>query len=142
MPAVGPYRPYLAYIADVLPNLVEEGADRTCAILSPREPGSRRSTRRWPDWKSSADMVKAIEPGVRLYEEPPTKGMPSRPTGTTSGSVPPIGRRYARSPDPGTPHNEAREQVREALLSILLDGNDDYEVSPELLHRSLLQNEG
>src|SRR5215203_3386189 len=45
------------------------------------------------------------------------------------------------APDPGTPHNEAREQVREALLSILLDGNDDDEVSPELLHRSLLQNE-
>src|SRR5215203_4707418 len=43
--------------------------------------------------------------------------------------------------DPGTPHNEAREQIREALLSIVLDGNDDDEVSPELVHRSLQRNE-
>jgi hypothetical protein len=31
------------------------------------------------------------------------------------------------APDPGTPHNEARDQVREALLSNLLDDHDDEE---------------
>ena len=36
--------------------------------------------------KSSADMVRAIEPAVRLYEEPPTEGDGrSRPRGPTSG---------------------------------------------------------
>ena len=43
--------------------------------------------------------------------------------------------------DPGTPHNEARDQVWEALLSILIDGYDDEDVSADLLRRSLLQNE-
>ena len=47
-----------------------------CAISSPREPQRRIETD--PDvarLKSSAELVKAIEPAVRFYEEPPTKGM-------------------------------------------------------------------
>ena len=48
------------------------------------------------------------------------------------------------APDPGTPHNEARDQVRDELLDILMDRFDDDEdgdeVPPDLLRRSLLQN--
>ena len=49
------------------------------------------------------------------------------------------------APDPGTPHNEARDQVRDELLDILIDRFDDDdedgdEVPPDLLRRSLLQN--
>ena len=43
--------------------------------------------------------------------------------------------------DPGTPHNEARDQVWEELLTILIDGYEDEDVSADLLRRSLLQNE-
>jgi hypothetical protein len=43
-------------------------------------------------------------------------------------------------PEPGTPHNEARSQVWEELLSILVDKHRDDEVSPELLRKSLVQN--
>ena len=46
---VGPHQPYLAYVADVLPSLGEEGVD-----LHPARPGrggrraGARPTRRWP----------------------------------------------------------------------------------------------
>jgi hypothetical protein len=38
--------------------------------------------------KACAEMVRAIEPAVRLYEEPPTDGMEVETRGPTSGSVP------------------------------------------------------
>jgi superfamily I DNA/RNA helicase len=44
------------------------------------------------------------------------------------------------SPEPGTPHNEARDQVWEELVTILLDKVDDDDVPTELLRRSLAQN--
>jgi DNA helicase IV len=140
---VGPHRPYLAYIADVLPSLGEEGV-QTCTLRDLVIEGAAAAVETDPDvarLKSSADMVKAIEPAVRLYEEPPTKEMIVE-TGWSDVWLSAADWAEAfEAPDPGTPHNEAREQVREALLSILLDSIDDDEVSPELLHRSLLQNE-
>jgi DNA helicase IV len=39
---VGPHRPYLAYIADVLPSLGEEGV-QTCTFAGSRHRGSRSS---------------------------------------------------------------------------------------------------
>jgi superfamily I DNA/RNA helicase len=43
------------------------------------------------------------------------------------------------APDPGTPHNEARDQVWEALLTILMDKYDGEE-DDDLLRKSLQQN--
>ena len=74
---IGPHRPYLAYIADVLPSLGEEGV-QTCTLRDLVAEGSAAAVETDPDvarLKSSADMVKAIEPAVRLYEEPPSKGL-------------------------------------------------------------------
>jgi DNA helicase IV len=139
----GPHRPYLAYIADVLPSLGEEGV-QTCTLRDLVTEGAAAAVETDPDvarLKSSTDMVKAIEPAVKLYEEPPTKEMIVETEWSDIWLSAADWAEAFEAPDPGTPHNEAREQVREALLSILLDGNDDDEVSPELLHRSLLQNE-
>jgi superfamily I DNA/RNA helicase len=44
------------------------------------------------------------------------------------------------APDPGIPHNEAREEIWEALLTILVDSHDG-DAPADLLRRSLLQNE-
>ena len=74
---VGPHQPYLAYVADVLPSLGEEGV-QTCTLRDLVPEGAAAGPETDPDvarLKSSADMVKAIEPAVRLYEEPPTEGM-------------------------------------------------------------------
>ncbi|HJQ86654.1 MAG TPA: RNA polymerase recycling motor ATPase HelR [Propionibacteriaceae bacterium] len=140
---VGPHRPYLAYIADVLPSLGEEGV-QTCTLRDLVIEGAAAAVETDPDvarLKSSTDLVKAIEPAVKLYEEPPTKGMIVETEWSDIWLSAADWAEAFEAPDPATPHNEAREQVREALLSILLDGIDDDEVSPELLSRSLLQNE-
>jgi superfamily I DNA/RNA helicase len=44
------------------------------------------------------------------------------------------------TPDPGTPHNEARDEIWEQLLTILVDKVDDEEVPSDLLRRSLARN--
>ena len=74
---VGPHQPYLAYVADVLPSLGEEGV-QTCTLRDLVAEGAAAAIETDPDvarLKSSADLVKAIEAAVRFYEEPPTKGM-------------------------------------------------------------------
>ncbi|MEW2511302.1 RNA polymerase recycling motor ATPase HelR [Streptomyces sp. NPDC046870] len=138
---VGPHRPYLAYVADVLPSLGEEGV-QTCTLRDLVAEGAGAVPEADPEvarLKSSADMVRAIEKAVRFYEEPPAEGM----TVTTHWSdIRLSADDWAVAFDaaePGTPHNEAREQVWEELLTILVDKHDG-DAPPELLRRSLLRN--
>jgi superfamily I DNA/RNA helicase len=44
------------------------------------------------------------------------------------------------APDPGTPHNEARDRVWDELVAILMDEYDGEEEDDELLRKSLQQN--
>jgi hypothetical protein len=141
---VGPHQPYLAYVADVLPSLGEEGV-QTCTLRDLVPQGAAappESDSEVASLKSSVGMVKAIEPAVRLYEEPPTEGME---VGTPWSDIWLSGVDWAEafeSADPGTPHNEARDQIWDELLTILTDKHDGEEVPPELLRRSLRQNAG
>ncbi|MFH8697960.1 RNA polymerase recycling motor ATPase HelR [Streptomyces chartreusis] len=145
---VGPHRPYLTYVSDVLPSLGEEGV-QTCILRDLVPEGAAATVETDPEvarLKSSTDLVGAIEKAVRFYEEPPTETM----TVTTHWSdVRLTARDWAVAFDaaePGVPHNEARDQVWEELLTILVDqheedaSGDDGEVSPELIRRSLSQN--
>ncbi|MFF7856802.1 RNA polymerase recycling motor ATPase HelR [Streptomyces sp. NPDC007904] len=138
---VGPHRPYLAYVSDVLPSLGEEGV-QTCVLRDLVAEGATAVEESDPHvarLKSSADMVNAIETAVRFYEEPPTEGM----TVTTPWSdVRLSADDWAVAFDaaqPGTPHNEARDQVWEELLTILADKHDG-DAPAEPLRRSLRQN--
>ncbi|MFI5801906.1 RNA polymerase recycling motor ATPase HelR [Streptomyces sp. NPDC051561] len=143
---VGPHRPYLAYVSDVLPSLGEEGV-QTCVLEDLVAEGAAATPETDPEvarLKSSADLVRAIEKAVRFYEEPPTEGMAvSTPWGEVWLSPADWAEAF-RAPDPGTPHNEAREQVWEELTAILLDkhegghGDDGDEAPPaELFGRAL-----
>jgi hypothetical protein len=141
---VGPHRPYLAYVADVLPSLGEEGV-QTCTVRDLVTEGAAAGVEPDPDvalLKSSADMVKAIEPAVRLYEEPPTDGMEVETPWADIWLSAADWAGAFEAPDPGTPHNEARDQIWEELLTSLVDKVDDEDVSAGLLRRSLLQNRG
>ncbi len=141
---VGPHQPYLAYVADVLPSLGEEGV-QTCTLLDlvPEGPSARRE----PDLaaallKSSVDMVRAIEPAIRFYEEPPSRGMQvETPYADLWLSVVDWAEAFA-APAPGTPHNEARDEVWDALVSILVDRHDGSEVPDEQLRRALAHHSG
>ncbi|MFJ4931859.1 RNA polymerase recycling motor ATPase HelR [Streptomyces sp. NPDC088736] len=138
---VGPHQPYLAYVADVLPGLGEEGV-RICTLrdLVPEGAGARaEADPETARLKSSAEMVRAIETAVRFYETPPAQGM----TVTTPWSEVRLSADdwadAFDAPGPGTPHNEARDLIREELFTILADRHDD-EVPPDLLRRALLHD--
>jgi superfamily I DNA/RNA helicase len=139
---VGPHRPYLAYVSDVLPSLGEEGV-QTCTLRDLVPEGATAAVETDPQvarLKSSRRLVGAIEPAVRLYEEPPAKGMTVETPWCDVWLSPDDWAEAFEAPDPGTPHNEAREQIWEELLTILLDKLDDVDASPDLLRRSLEQN--
>ncbi|MFJ7147167.1 RNA polymerase recycling motor ATPase HelR [Streptomyces sp. NPDC100445] len=138
---VGPHRPYLDYVADVLPSLGEEGV-QTCVLRDLVAEGATAAVETDPDvarLKSSADMVRAVEKAVRFYEEPPTEGM----TVTTPwAGVPLTADDWAVAFDaaePGTPHNDARHQVWEELLTMLVDRHPG-DVPEPLLRKALRQN--
>jgi hypothetical protein len=139
---VGPHQPYLAYVADVLPSLGEEGV-QTCTLRDLVTEGAAARVETDPAvalLKSSADLVRAIEAAVRFYEEPPTTPM----TVTTHWSDVRLGAddwaQAFDAADPGTPHNEAREQIWEELLTILMDKHDGDE-SADRLRKSLVRNQ-
>jgi DNA helicase IV len=139
---VGPHQPYLAYVADVLPSLGEEGV-QTSTLRDLVPEGAEAGIEPHPNvarLKSSADMVKAIEPAVRLYEEPPSEGMTVETPGSDIWLSAADWAEAFEAPDPGTPHNEARDQIWEDLLTILMDKYEDDGVSADLLRRSLRQN--
>ncbi|MGF1424952.1 RNA polymerase recycling motor ATPase HelR [Kitasatospora sp. LaBMicrA B282] len=139
---VGPHQPYLAYVADVLPSLGEEGV-QTCTLRDLVAEGAGAAVERDPEvarLKSSAELVRAIEAAVRLYEEPPTEGMTvSTPWADLWLSAEDWAEAF-EAPEPGTPHNEAREQIWAELVRILLDKHDG-EVPAEQFRRALLQDE-
>ncbi|MFB7573324.1 RNA polymerase recycling motor ATPase HelR [Streptomyces sp. NPDC056165] len=138
---VGPHQPYLGYVADVLPSLGEEGV-QTCTLRDLVAEGATAAVESDPDvarLKSSADLVKAIEPAVRFYEEPPTKGMTVSTHWSDIRLTADDWAAAFEAAEPGTPHNEARDQVWEELVTILVDKHDG-EAPDDLLRRSLRQN--
>ncbi|MGW1400745.1 RNA polymerase recycling motor ATPase HelR [Streptomyces sp. NPDC002405] len=138
---VGPHQPYLGYVADVLPSLGEEGV-RTCTLRDLVAEGATAAVEADPDvarLKSSADLVKAIEPAVRFYEEPPAKGMTVSTHWSDIRLTADDWAAAFEAADPGTPHNEARDQVWEELLTILVDKHDG-DAPDDLLRGSLRQN--
>ncbi|HME64339.1 MAG TPA: RNA polymerase recycling motor ATPase HelR, partial [Streptosporangiaceae bacterium] len=138
---VGPHQPYLAYVSDVLPSLGEEGV-QICTLRDLVPEGAAAATETDPEvarLKSSADLVGAIETAVRFYENAPAQGMTvETPWSGIWLSVNDWAEAFD-APEPGTPHNEARDQIWEELLTILMDSRAD-DVPADLLRKSLLQN--
>ncbi len=141
---VGPHQPYLAYVADVLPSLGEEGV-QTCTLRDLVPEGASAPDETDPAvarLKSTAAMVTAVDAAVRIYEEPPTRGLTVTTPWADVRLEPADWAEAFDAPDPGTPHNEARDQVLEALLDVLVDQHLDEsdDVPTELVRRALRQD--
>src|SRR5690606_16777843 len=117
---VGPHQPYLAYVDDVLPSLGEDRV-QTCTLRDLVPEGAEAA----PDaddrvgrLNSSGRLVDAVEIAVRLYEQPPTATMTIE---TDWGDIPVRADDWADAfdADQGESHNEARDQVWDALVDIL-----------------------
>jgi hypothetical protein len=139
---VGPHQPYLAYVSDVLPSLGEDGV-QICTLRDLLPEGAAAADEKDPEvarLKSSADMVQAIEPAVRFYEKPPDKPMqvetPWSPIWLSADDW----TEAFGAPEPGTPHNVARGQIWDELITILIEKHDG-DAPEDQLRRSLRQND-
>ncbi|MBA3744088.1 RNA polymerase recycling motor ATPase HelR [Sporichthya sp.] len=145
---VGPSRPYLAYVADVLPSLGEEGV-LTCTVRDLVAEGVAASVEADPEvgrLKSSAWWGRAVDAAVRIYEEAPTTAMTVE---TPWGDVPISAdewRDVFEAADPGAPHNDARGTIWDELVTLIVDKQvhahtgDEEELPVDQLRRSLLAN--
>ncbi len=144
---VGPSQPYLTYVSDVLPSLGEEGV-QTCTLRDLLPEGASAPAEKDPEvarLKSSADLVRSIETAVRFYENPPAKPMTVQTPWSDLRLSAGDWAEAFDAPEPGTPHNEALEQIWDELLTILADkveqdDDDDDKVPVDLLRKSLRQN--
>ncbi|MBO9570097.1 MAG: AAA family ATPase [Cellulomonas iranensis] len=140
---VGPHRPYLDYVADVLPSLGEDGVV-TCTLRDLVPEGA--DARPEPDprvaaLKSTVAMVGAIEPAVAFSERPPTADLV---VGTPWADVVLTAADWAdafASVEPGTPHDEARDQVWETLAALVVERHD-ADVPTAELRRALTRDRG
>ncbi|MFB6906544.1 RNA polymerase recycling motor ATPase HelR [Streptomyces bacillaris] len=139
---VGPSRPYLGYVADVLPSLGEEGV-QTCVLRDLVPEGATAGAETDPEvarLKASAELVRAVETAVRFYEEPPTEPL-TVPTPWCDLRLTAADWAVAfETPGPGAVHNEARDQVWEELLTLLMEKYDGDEAAPELVRKALGQD--
>ena len=142
---VGPHQPYLAYVADVLPNLGEEDV-KTATLLDLIAEGATAGDETDPEvarLKSSAQLVQAIDAAVRFYEEPPTVGLTVSAQSADLWLSADDWAEAFDAAEPGTPHNDARDQVWDELLKILQDKYENEagdDGTPELFRASVLQN--
>jgi hypothetical protein len=120
---VGPSRGYLAYVDDVLPSLGEDSV-QICTLrdLVAESAQARRETDPTAArLKASSVVVDAIDAAVRLYERPPTSPTEIETPWADVIIRPADWSEAFAAADPASSHNEARDQVWDALLDILLD---------------------
>jgi hypothetical protein len=141
---VGPSAGYLAYVDDVLPSLGEDGV-QIATLRDLVVEGAEAMTERDPEvarLKASADLEKAVENAVRSYERPPVEEIA---VDTPWFDIRVSAGEWAEAfdaRDPGASHNDARDEVWDALVAILIDGHDDDDVPPEMLRRAVQRDEG
>ncbi|WP_194860804.1 RNA polymerase recycling motor ATPase HelR [Dietzia sp. SYD-A1] len=140
---VGPHRPYLDYVADVLPALGEHSVQTaTLADLVPDIPAPGVGEEPDPEaarLKSGMPMVRAIEAAVRFYEQPPEQPIRVQTEWIDLELTPGDWAEAFASPEDGTPHNEARHEILQTLVEILLE-KSDAGVPEAVLRAELLAN--
>ncbi|MFW0794455.1 RNA polymerase recycling motor ATPase HelR [Gordonia sp. CPCC 205515] len=138
---VGPHEPYLGYVADVLPSLGEHSV-ATCTLrdlLPEGEIAVAEADSSVAGLKSSARMIDAIETAVRWYEEAPAQRIVVETEWADVALTRSDWAEVFAAPDPGTPHNEARPQIWDALAAIVADRIGD-EVPTADVRTSLARN--
>ncbi|MGH3651421.1 RNA polymerase recycling motor ATPase HelR [Glutamicibacter sp.] len=119
---VSPHEAYSAYVSDILPNLGE--GDVLISTLSnivsigdelpaEKDSGVHRI-------KSGAAMLSAVKRAVGVFEEPPATEVLLDLGEIEATVTPQLWRDAVGMIDRATPHNEARIQLREALIDQLL----------------------
>ncbi len=139
---VGPHQPYLDYVSDVLPSLGEEGV-QTCTVRDLVPEGRTAPPETDPEvarLKSSAELVRGIETGVAFYEEPPRQPLlVETPWGDVQLTPDDWAEAFAAA-EPGSRHNDVRDEVWDELVAMLLDRFEEEDVDAEEFATALRQN--
>ncbi|MCK3770955.1 AAA family ATPase [Microbacterium aerolatum] len=138
---VGPHQPYLAYVDDVLPSLGEDRV-QTCTLrdLVPEVRDAPAETDAAVALlKTSGRLIDAVATAVRLYEQPPERGTVVE-TPWADLRVREIDWEDAFETDTGAAHNEARDEIWDALLDIVLDRFAE-QIPRAQLRRALVQSD-
>jgi DNA helicase IV len=140
---VGPSPAYMAYVADVLPSLGEDGA-QLGTIRGLVEEGPAASIESDPEvarLKATGTLNAAIENAVRAHEIPPSEGVAVETPWMEVWLDAASWAEAFGAAEPGASHNEAREQVWEALLEIVIDQHDEDEVPLDALRTALARDD-
>ncbi|WP_372466516.1 RNA polymerase recycling motor ATPase HelR [Microbacterium maritypicum] len=140
---VGPNAHYLAYVEDVLPSLGEDTV-RLCTLrdLVPEgatavdEPDARVASR-----KASLSPDLMLDAAARSFERPPQHAMRLESPWADLWLSRQEWVEVFAAADPAASHNEARDDVWEELLEILVDQVGDEEVPPHAIRRWLRQDD-
>lgn len=127
MLVVGPHEPYLDYVADVLPDLGEDGV-LTCTLADLVPEGADAVPEASPEvarLKGTTRMVEAVDAAVRFFEQPPAEGVIVQTAWAEVWLSPGDWTRAFGSPDPGTAHDEALDSIWEEVLDILVGKHQD-----------------
>lgn len=142
---VGPHRPYLHHIADVLPGLGEEGV-LTCTLADMVPEGEHASPEGDPELaalKGGAAMLGAIEHAVALHERPPREAqLLETPWGVVGIDATDWEDAFAAAA--GLPHDEGHDPILDELAEIVtarLDAEHGLRVAPEELRAALDRDE-
>ena len=134
---VGPHQPYLAYVADVLPSLGEEGV-QTCTLRDLRARGCRGGGRGRPGGGAAEGVGRD---GARRSSRPcgctrsrPTEGMEvETPWADVWLSAERLGRGVRRRPTPARRTTRRATRSGRSCSTILVDKHEaDEDVSPDL----------
>lgn len=139
---VGPHEPYLAYVSDVLPSLGEEGVLTATLrdLVTEGATAGIETDAAVARLKETADVDRIIERAVRYHEEPPARPMLVETPWIDVVLTPDDWAEAFDAADPASTHNDARDDVWEALLEILLDRLEG-EASESALRRALRAND-
>lgn len=120
---VGPNEHFLSYVQDVLPALGEDGVAMT-TIRDLVDEGTTAIAESASDVaaiKGRVDWETVIDRAVAFYEDPPRTCSTIETDWVDVRVTPDDWAAAMAAPERGTPHNEARTIVRDALVEILVD---------------------
>ena len=139
---VGPHQAYVAYVDDILPSLGEDSV-QICTLRDFVPEGASAGAETNPDaarLKSSARLLGAVDTAVRLYERPPADDLMIETPWLDLRLTAADWAEAFDSAEPGTSHNDARDQVWETLLEILVDRREGN-LPASLLRSALRQSD-
>ncbi|WP_136054461.1 RNA polymerase recycling motor ATPase HelR [Microbacterium sp. K24] len=140
---VGPNAHYLAYVEDVLPSLGEDAVRMTTLRdLTPEGAAVRQETDpQVAALKARLDPQAVTAAAATEFERPPQHAMRIESPWADLWLSREEWAALFSAADPASPHNEARDEVWEEILELLVDQIDDDDVPPHVVRRWLRQDD-